>query len=247
MQLEIAVQDLAGYTLAAELGADCVELCCALGPTGGLTPSMGLIDTLAADGRLPINVLIRPRPGNFVYTDAELAVMRRDIHRARAAGATGVVLGALTTDSTLDLTAMHTLLTDLPPGTIVTFHRAFDLLSPAARESALSTLDELGCTRILTSGGAGRVGEGIAELCALQASAGSRLQILAGGGLAAADIPTLARGGITAVHASAKSTRRSAPVGPGGGAADVEYTDRSTLMALRTAIRATHHGDPVHL
>ena len=115
--LEIAVQDTDGVRIATEVGASRVELCSALGATGGLTPSVGLLEAAvavaaeAAGGGVPVEVhpLVRPRPGGFVFSAAELDVQVRDVRAAVAAGAAGVVIGALTSDGLVDEAAVRAL------------------------------------------------------------------------------------------------------------------------------------------
>ncbi|MBQ8936563.1 MAG: copper homeostasis protein CutC [Bacteroidaceae bacterium] len=162
--LEVCCGSLASAVAAVEGGARRIELCSALS-LDGLTPSIGLIRELRhIYPDLLIHVLIRPREGDFVYTEAEVRVMERDIHEAVAAGASAIVSGALTPDGDIDVkTTLHLLLAseDLP----FTFHRAFDLV--ADQPSALRRLAALGVRRILTSCGAPTAEAGIPQLRAL--------------------------------------------------------------------------------
>lgn len=154
---------MADVIAARDGGASRVELCSGIS-TGGLTPSAGLIvGAVREKGEMRINVLIRPRPGHFVYTTRELAVMEADIEAAKAAGADGVVIGALTADGQVDMVAMRRLLSHCQ-GLDVTFHRAFDECEDPLR--ALEQIEELGIRRLLTSGcrptayeGRGLIGE----------------------------------------------------------------------------------------
>ena len=135
--LEIAVQDVAGAVVSADLGADRLELCAALAATGGLTPSIGLLDAVVAalPSRVGVHVLVRPRAGSFVYTADELDVQVRDVRAAVRSGAAGVVVGALTATGTVDRGAVVRLV-EAADGREVTFHRALDtvpLLDAALR------------------------------------------------------------------------------------------------------------------
>lgn len=241
--IEIAVQDAAGARIARQEGADRVELCVALGATGGLTPSVGLVRACAAVG-LPLGVhaLIRPRAGSFVFTDEEQAVQLDDVRAAIEAGAAGIVVGGLAADGTVD-EPFAAALADAARqageragrAVEVTFHRAFDLVPD--RLAALDTLIGLGCTRVLTSGGAPSVPEGLAALSELASHAAGRIQIQAGGGLSPAVIPAARATGVDAVHLSAKTTVLSEGGPGGGGAAPIEVTDRATV---RAAVAAAH-------
>ncbi|MBT1172246.1 copper homeostasis protein CutC [Bifidobacterium sp. MA2] len=235
--IEIAVQDVAGARIAAEEGADRIELCVALGATGGLTPSPGLIAACAVVG-VPqgVQVLIRPRAGSFVFDADEKAVQLDDVRMAVRAGARGVVVGGLTPEGAVDA-PFAAALADAARAegraagrdVQVTFHRAFDMVPD--RAAALETLVGLGYTRVLTSGGAPRVPEGLDELRALSALAAGRIQIEAGGGLTPESIPAARATGVDALHLSAK---RLVPAegGPGGGGgAPIEVTDRDVVRA----------------
>ncbi|AMB58090.1 copper homeostasis protein CutC [Microterricola viridarii] len=238
--LELAVQDLDGVHTALRVGANRIELCGALG-VGGLTPSIGIIEQAVEAAALAgadgfVHVLVRPRPGGFVYTAAEVETTIRDIRAARAAGAGGVVIGALTASGLVDKAVTAELLA-AAEGMQVTFHRAID-----AVESPLQTADVLvglGLTRVLTSGGAARSIDGIQTLGALKQHVGDRLQIMAGGGVRVEDIGALLAAGVDAVHLSAKVTVADpSPSGPGGGAQSYDKTDGDVAAAAAAAVLA---------
>ena len=147
--LEVCAASMQSVAAAAAGGAHRIELCSALS-LDGLTPSMGMIRIVKERfPQLTLHVLIRPREGNFVYNDVELATMQSDIIECRKAGADSVVVGALTSEGDIDLAAMERLMeaADTLP---VTFHRAFDVCRHP--EEALEQIIALGCRRILTSG-----------------------------------------------------------------------------------------------
>lgn len=156
-----------------------MELCAALGE-GGTTPSLGTIAVARERLQIGLFVLIRPRGGDFRYTPEEYETMARDVTAAKAAGADGLVLGALTEDGQVDRAGMSRLLDAARP-LPVTFHRAFD----AARnlDEALEVLLGLGVQRVLTSGGEATAVAGIPTLTRLVRRAGAGLTILAGGGI----------------------------------------------------------------
>lgn len=242
--VEIAVQDVAGARIAKEEGADRIELCVALGATGGLTPSVGLVSACAEVGLpLGVQVLVRPRAGSFVFTDEEKAVQLADVRAVVAAGAAGVVVGGMTGDGNLDESFARDLAetarqagAEVGREVQVTFHRAFDMVPD--RLSVMDRLIELGYTRILTSGGAPSVPEGLESLRELAAHADGRIEIQAGGGLTIDSIAMLKAAGVPALHLSAKKLVVSEGGPGGGGDTPIECTDRDTVRAAVTAARA---------
>lgn len=220
--LEVAVTDAAGVRAAHAGGADRVEVCAALVDTGGITPSLGAVEGLLELGLLPIHVLVRPRPGDFVYEPYEIASMLRDIRHLRSAGVSGVVVGALTGAGGLDEPTL-TRLADAAGGLQVTWHRMVDVL--AAPWEAVDRAGELGATRILSSGGAVSAGEGIASIAAMVEASGGRVEIMAGGGVRPHDIRRLVDVGVDAIHLSASRHVPGGPVGPGGGRPGRTVTD----------------------
>jgi len=202
--LEVCCGSLASAMCAVEGGAIRIELCSALS-LDGLTPSIGLIQELHQRyPQLLIHVLIRPREGDFVYTEPEIEVMERDIREAVQAGASAIVGGALTAEGVIDLQATARLIQaagNLP----FTFHRAFDVVSN--QEEALEQLIQLGAARVLTSGGAPSAEVGIPELRKLVAQANGRICILPGGGVNSRNARRiLSETGATEIHGSCSTT-----------------------------------------
>ncbi|PJI93831.1 copper homeostasis protein CutC [Luteimicrobium subarcticum] len=247
--LEIAVQDVAGVLAARAAGAQRVELCAALGATGGLTPSIGLLDlalTAAEDftdhDPIEVHPLIRPRAGGFVHDASELAVMVADVRAAVDAGAHGVVVGVLTADGEVDAGALRQLVA-AAEGREVTFHRALDMVPDPLH--ALDVLAALGVARVLTSGGAQRTVDGLERLAHCVRYVHDEhlpLQVQAGGGVRVADIAAIVGAGVDAVHLSAKTVRVDAG-GPGGGSGDgYEVTDEILVAAARDALDAALEG-----
>ncbi|WP_456789790.1 copper homeostasis protein CutC [Cellulomonas sp. P5_C5] len=232
--LEIAVQDVAGAVLAADLGADRLELCAALAATGGLTPSIGLLDAVVAalPSHVGVHVLVRPRAGSFVYSEDEVDVQVRDVRAAVRSGAAGVVVGALTPTGTVDRTTVARLV-EAADGREVTFHRALDVVPDLA--SAIEDLVGLGVLRVLTSGGAATSIDGVERLTTTVQLARGRLQVMAGGGVKPADIPALIGTGVDAVHLSA-SRHVDESGGPGGGASGYTTTDPALVSAAAAAL-----------
>lgn len=185
---------------AQEGGADRVELCAGI-PEGGTTPSAGemrLARRLLTTTRL--NVIIRPRGGDFCYTDDELSVMAYDIGVARQAGADGVVFGALRPDGSIHLEAMRQLM-EAARGMSVTFHRAFDVCADplAAFEDVLA----LGCDRLLTSGHESDAFKGRFFIAELVERAAGRIIVMPGCGVRRSNIARIAADtGAVEFHAS---------------------------------------------
>jgi len=205
--LEIASNSVASAMAAQAGGADRIELFDNLAQ-GGTTPSRGSV-AVARDGlRIPLFVLIRPRPGDFHYDAQETDIMLRDIESCRQLGCDGVVIGALEADGAVDVPLCRELVAAAGPLGI-TFHRAFDAACdlPAAMEQIIG----LGCHRILSSGGAASAMAGSPMLRQLAPQAAGRIRLMAGAGLDAANIADVAtQSGCDELHASAKSVRLSA-------------------------------------
>lgn len=196
--LEICVDDAAGLEAAIEGGADRVELCSVL-ELGGLTPPPGLI-ALAGHANVPVRVMIRPRPGDFVFSESDLAAMLADIEAVRQAGLEGVVLGASRPDGCLDIETLG-ILSKAAAGLKRTLHRAIDLVPDMAE--AVEQAIALGFDTILTAGRARTAPEGIEQLALAQHVAAGRIAIMAGSGINAETAPALLdRVPLPALHAS---------------------------------------------
>lgn len=179
MRCEVTVDSVEGAQTAQAAGAQRIELCSGL-ELGGLTPSIGLLQRTLGATRLPVYVLIRPRPGDFVYSAQEFDVILEDIQAVKTAGAGGVVVGALTRDGAVDTQRVQQMIQAARP-LEVTFHRAFDVC--AEPSEALETLIELGVERILTSGGQATAWEGRFQIAQMVRQAGNRVCILVGAGV----------------------------------------------------------------
>lgn len=202
MLLEVCCGDYESAQAAAAGGAQRVELCAALA-TDGLTPSAGLIAAVRRIPNLRLHVLIRPREGNFVYSDAEFEIMREDILMAQRLGADGVVIGALTPEGDIDVEHCQALV-EAAKGMQVTFHRAFDQCREPQR--ALEQIIALGCHRLLTSGQAATAEAGTALLLQLVQQAGERLIILPGAGVNAQNARAILDAtGAREIHGSLRS------------------------------------------
>ncbi len=186
---EVCAETLEACIAAREGGADRIELCCALSE-GGLTPSHALTSTAVAQSGLPVYTMLRPRGGNFVYSDAEFALMQQDLEHARTLGVSGFVAGILRSDGTVDGNRMRRLVEQAAP-LEMTFHRAFDMA--VNLNDALEDVISTGCRRLLSSGGAPDVYAGAESLRRLGEQANGRIAIAAGGGLRLENATEVAR------------------------------------------------------
>lgn len=199
--LEVCIDSVASALAAEKGGADRVELCANL-VDGGTTPSAGMIQTVRSAITIDLQVMIRPRGGDFLYTSEELDVMKRDIQIAKDLGADGLVFGCLTKDAEVDKLVLADLISLSRPLN-VTFHRAFDMVKDW--RDALEDLIDLGVDRVLTSGLAPDVIEGAVTLTNIVQQAKDRIKILPGGGVRDYNVQELLqRTGAGEVHVSGR-------------------------------------------
>lgn len=199
MLFELCAESLEAALAGERGGADRIELCSNL-DCGGLTPDAGLRDAAIEALTVPVHLLIRPRPGDFVFSPGEFEQMQQQIEEARRAGAAGVVVGMLHSDGTVDVERSRELIALARPMEI-TFHRAFDQARELRR--ALEDVIATGADRLLTSGGAADIHCGAELIGALHRQAGKRMEIVAGGGLRLGDLAEfLRRSGVFSVHGS---------------------------------------------
>jgi len=198
--LEVAIATLADARTAHAAGADRLELNAAL-DVGGLTPSLGTLALIHESVPLPVIAMLRPRPGGFVYSDAEFLTMQRDADLLLAGGAMGVAMGFLGGDRTVDIDRTRALVRQIGPSHQAVFHRAFDLTrDPFA---ALDSLIDCGVTRILTSGQQPTALAGAGLIRRLIDHAAGRIEILPGAGVTPDNaVELIAQTAATQVHGS---------------------------------------------
>lgn len=205
--LEAPVFNLQAGLEAAKFGIDRLELCANF-PEGGETPSAGMLRFLKSEVDIPLFVMIRPRGGDFVYSQKELIVMKQDIQLLSELGADGFVFGVLDEKGKVNEAACEMLLRaagDIP----CTFHRAFDASSDL--DDSLQKIIQMGFHRILTSGGKNSLSEGLSVILDLLEKAKDQIIIMPGGGTKPEHLPVLkASGYLKEVHASCKMAKPSA-------------------------------------
>ena len=231
--LEVCVDSFASVIAAREGGADRLEVCGPLG-SGGTTPSYALVQRCVEEGGLPVMMMIRPHDGNFVYDDDDVSIMLREIEVARSLGVEGVVFGVLTPDGSVDADICQQLLR--AAGNLqTTFHRAFDVASDPL--NAFDTIQQLGFSRLLTSGQQATAMEG-APLIRELVQRTSVTQVLAGSGVSAANVRRLIDAtGVSEVHASAsRMMTADGEPGPVSFGTQRRVTDSSLVQAIKSEL-----------
>jgi copper homeostasis protein len=203
MMIEVCAGSIQSVIEAEKGGASRVELCDNLFE-GGTTPSAATIELSCQLVHIPVYVMIRPRGGDFLYSDMEFEIMKRDIVFAKRYGASGIVVGLLLPDGSVDGQRTEELVVlAKKSGLGVTFHRAFDMSSDPYE--SLERVIKTGCERILTSGGENRAVEGKELIRGLVSAAAGRISIMAGSGVNPANVVDLINyTGISEVHISGK-------------------------------------------
>ena len=227
-KLEICADSVESAVNAQAGGADRVELCNSLSE-GGTTPSSGTISSARDNLTIDLHVIIRPRSGDFLYTDPEYDIMRRDIEICGEYGVNGIVIGILRQDGEIDVE--HTAkLIDLASPMTTTFHRAFDMCSDPFR--GLQDVISAGASRLLTSGQRNRAAEGTELISKLVRKAGSKIIIMPGSGLNGSNIADIARStGAVEFHLSGRKIMESGMIFRREGISMGEITELSKKVA----------------
>jgi copper homeostasis protein len=199
MILEICANSYQSAVNAEIAGAHRIELCSEIS-VGGTTPSYGLLKKVMHSLSIPVQVLIRPRSGDFHYSDEEFDIMKENILQCKELGCAGIVTGVLHKDNTIDLKRTSELI-ELSKPMSFTFHRAFDVVSKP--KEALLQLLNLGVDRLLTSGQQEKAKNGIDLLLELQKIAEEKLTILPGSGINSENCIHFKNAGFTEIHSSA--------------------------------------------
>ena len=240
--LEICIDSVESAIASQQGGADRVELCDNL-LEGGTTPSAGTIALARKNIDIDLNVIIRPRGGDFLYSDVEFQVMEYDIEQAKQLGANGVVIGILNQDGTVDVERTRTLV-GLARPLSVTFHRAFDVSRDPFE--ALEALVNLGIDRVLTTGQELSALEGLDLITDLVQTAADRIIIMPGGGTERSVQKVVAQTGVKEFHllgtvsVDSPMRHRNPRVFMGGELRPPEFTrlvtDANRVRAFRQAV-----------
>ncbi|CAG2168493.1 unnamed protein product [Oppiella nova] len=222
-KLEVCVDSIESIVSANNAGAHRIELCSAL-EIGGLTPTIGLVkQTQELCPKLPIYAMIRPRSGDFCYSDNEILIMQKDIQILKSNGVNGFVFGILKTDGTIDTKNCKLLIETAAP-LECTFHRAFDVISDA--KESLEEVIRLGFTRILTSGQSNTAANGVENIGKLVEWAQHRISIMAGAGVTEDNVEFIInKTKVRELHSSASHVKRS----------QMTYHNKSVSMGANTA------------
>jgi len=199
MILEVCANSYQSAINAEKAGAQRIELCSELS-IGGITPSLGLLKKVMHNLSIPVQVLIRPRSGDFLYSNAEFDIMKENILQCKELGCAGIVSGVLCADNTIDIKRNRELI-ELSKPMSFTFHRAFDVV-PKPKESLLQLIN-LGVNRLLSSGQKEKAEDGIDLLSELQKMAQNKLIILPGSGINPLNSSLFKTAGFTEIHSSA--------------------------------------------
>ncbi|MDP1562923.1 MAG: copper homeostasis protein CutC [Pirellulaceae bacterium] len=234
--IEVAVADVDDAVAAQKCGADRLELNSAM-PLGGLTPSIGLVREVLAAVQIPVVVMVRPRPGGFCYSPSQFKTALLDAETILAAGAAGIVWGALDPDRNVDqprVAAMKALVA----GKELVFHRAFDLAQDWSM--ALESLIDSGVDRVLSSGQQPAADSGVDCLKAMMQQARQRIEVIVGSGVRVATIPLFHAAGLCQFH----GTFSQSGTDPGYDSAAFRFAvndqqrclDQAELRAARTLV-----------
>jgi len=239
--IEVCVDSVASAMAAQRGGATRIELCSDL-IEGGITPSAGLIGTVRDRVSVGLQVIIRPRGGDFCYTDDEVEIMRRDIAIAKELGADGIVLGILDAGGHIDVPGTRELV-ELARPLNVTFHRAFDMAADLFK--SLEDVCATGVDRLLTSGGEQKCLQGAETIARLAKLARGRIAIMAGGGIGHHDAAAIIeRTGVREIHVGL-STPVSSPMryrNPRLSMGKVQGREYERVQVLEENVRRLHNA-----
>jgi len=240
VSIEVCVDSIESLNNAIVGGASRIELCSSL-PLGGISPTVGLASYAAKNSPVPVYAMIRPRSGDFLFTADEVAMMCDEVAFFRDIGMHGVVIGALTEDASIDLKAAKRWV-ESAKGIGVTFHRAFDLVD--SPEHSLEALIDLGCERILTSGGCASAFEGIDNLQEWIAKADGRISIMPGCGVNQQNAKRIVdMTGATEIHLSAKVSHPSkmqavnSQIAMGNSSSSDNYRDITDAQIIQNIVK----------
>jgi len=236
--IEAAADSLTSCLEAQRGGAARIELCSALS-AGGLTPSWALVESSRNHLRIPLFVLVRPREGDFILDEIELALVCREVTQLKSMGVDGIVFGALTTEGRVDESATRAVVETAGP-LPVTFHRAFDIV--ADRTEALEAVIRSGCRRVLTSGGKSSIGDGLDAIRNTLIQAARRIGVVCGGRLDCNHLEDLYKLGVREFHLSGRLPVKS-PLSSDLYEMDYFETSHSIIHGLADELHRIRNGN----
>ncbi len=230
MIVEICANSYESAITAQEGGAHRIELCTDLS-VGGLTPSKDLIEKVVRDISIPVHVLVRPRSGDFCYSDEELEVMLSNIRLCKSLGCKGIVSGALHSDNTIDMQSTQKLI-DASGSMSFIFHRAIDLVEDPIE--AIENLRKLSISGVLSSGQQIRAFDGLPLLKRMRTASKGLFEIMPGGGIQPKDVIAFKNSGFQSVHLSA--IRKKTQIDTSISFFDSKYEGASDLELIREVV-----------
>jgi len=210
MVIEICCSSINSVKNAIKYGANRIELCQDL-TNDGITPSKALLNSAIKISTLPINVLIRPRIGNFFYNSEEIKLIEDEIKNIKSLPINGIVIGVLNRENDLPINILKKLVEMIKPLDI-TFHRAFDLLKKPIE--SMNKLSEIGFDRILTSGHSETAEKGLDMLIKLKTKANKKISVMPGGGINESNCINFFKNGFNEIHLSAKKKEKENTIEP---------------------------------
>jgi len=210
MVIEICCSSINSVKNAIKYGANRIELCQDL-TNDGITPSKALLNSAIKISTLPINVLIRPRIGDFFYNSEEIKLIEDEIKNIKSLPINGIVIGVLNRENDLPINILKKLVEMIKPLDI-TFHRAFDLLKKPIE--SMNKLSEIGFDRILTSGHSETAEKGLDMLIKLKTKANKKISIMPGGGINESNCINFFKNGFNEIHLSAKKKEKENTIEP---------------------------------
>ena len=232
--LEVCIDNIESLETLNKVGIDRIELCSSLA-LGGLSPTLSLLEYSAKNTNIPVHAMVRPRPGNFYYSKAEINSCIAEIKLMKQFKVSGIVFGALTDEDEINFNACNSicnLAKELDLDT--TFHRAIDMTKNY--EKSIEELIELDFTRVLTSGHTDNVLKGINKLNEIQNKYGNRIQVMAGGGVKLNNIELLLNSDIKHIHSSASKIKEDTTnytLGKNAGDLSYQITDINLLKSIK--------------
>ena len=225
MVIEICCSSISSVKNAINYGANRIELCQDI-LNDGITPSKRLLNSAIKISTKPINVLIRPRIGDFFYNSEEIKLIEYEIKQIKSLPINGIVIGILNRENDLPINVLKKLVQIIKPLDL-TFHRAFDIVNNPIK--SMNTLIDIGFDRILTTGQSDTAEKGLKMLLELKEKANGKISIMPGGGINENNCHIFLKNGFNEIHLSAKKKKKENEIEP---IADPEIIKKVVLLSL---------------